>query len=529
MTEPLDHFAGLGVAPPTLDSTVTIDATSDVGPLYLHRDDAVITPTIVKTGCWEPEEAVFLTSVLRDGGTFIDVGANIGYFTLLASAIVGPSGRVFAVEPEPRNVEILRANVWRNRAWNVRILPLAAQAETGYVGLRLSAVNRGDHQVVDASTHTGALVPAARLDELLDGMAVDVVKIDVQGVDHQVVEGLEGVLAQNPKAVLMCEFWLTGMEERGIDPRTVIERYAQLGLRVGLLGYAGAVSHASADEVVEACRVGDNDFVNVVLTSNDSEIPMLPPQRQSPPLDSDPAVLPEAAPMEAGLVEQVTALAEEANRGGGGYHVLRPLPGVVVNGEYDMTPLLPAYHLPDDLAGNTVLDVGTASGFFAMECARRGAKVTAIDLVLWDTQHWQIAELMNWDVRRVQKDIYELDPTFGPFDIVICGSLLLHLPDPLGAIRRLRGVCKGRAIVSTSCPEQESELPICEFAGELQEGGAYWAYWNISGEALRRMLLAAGFDAVENQDHFTLTPVPGHAHTWSVFHAVAHGVVSSSK
>jgi hypothetical protein len=81
--------------------------------------------------------------------------------------------------------------------------------------------------------------------------------------------------------------------------------------------------------------------------------------------------------------------------------------------------------------------------------------------------------------------------------------------------------------VSTSAPEQESEQPICEFAGELQEGGAYWAYWNIGSEALRRMLLAAGFDAVENQDHFTLRPVPGHAHTWSVFHAVAHGVVSS--
>jgi hypothetical protein len=111
--------------------------------------------------------------------------------------------------------------------------------------------------------------------------------------------------------------------------------------------------------------------------------------------------------------------------------------------------------------------------------------------------------------------------------LVISGSLIVHLPDPLGAIRRLRGVCGGRTVISTVCPENQTGAPICEFVGESQEGGAYWAYWNISAEALRRMLLAAGFDHVEHQDHFTLTPVPDHPHTWSMFHTVAHGVVST--
>jgi 2-polyprenyl-3-methyl-5-hydroxy-6-metoxy-1,4-benzoquinol methylase len=199
-----------------------------------------------------------------------------------------------------------------------------------------------------------------------------------------------------------------------------------------------------------------------------------------------------------------------------------------VAGEYDMAPLLPAFHVPVDLTGKTVLDVGTASGYFAIECARRGATVTAIDLDLEprDFYHWAIAELMEWDVRRVQKDIYELDSRFGRFDVVICGSLLVHLPDPLGALRRLRGVCGGRTIVSTPRPEFEPDGPTCEFVGDLQERGAYWAYWNIGAEALRRMLLAAGFARVEHEDQFTLEPVPGHAHRWSIPHAVAHGVVA---
>lgn len=227
-------------------------------------------------------------------------------------------------------------------------------------------------------------------------------------------------------------------------------------------------------------------------------------------------------------VDEIRRLAEEANHAGRGYHVMRPLPGIELAGEYDMTPNLPAFHLPDDLSGVTVLDVGTASGFFAMECARRGASVTAVDLVLWDANHWKIASLMGWNINRVQRDIYALDESLGQFDIVICGSLLLHLPDPVGAIRRLRDVCRGRTIISTTCSEHDSKVgpPSCEFIGKPRAGGAYWAYWNIGTVALRRMLLAAGFSRVEHEDHFTLKTVPEHEHQWTMPHAVAHGVVA---
>jgi FkbM family methyltransferase len=521
MTTTRSDFPGVGLLPPVLDSSSSINAMADVGSMYLHRDDSVITPTILKTGCWEPDEAAFLKAALRPGHRFLDVGANVGYFSLMASSIIGPSGYVLAVEPEPRNLDLLRANVWRNRAWNVRVLPIAAQAETGYAGLRVSSVNRGDHQIVDATRHSGSLVPAACLDEILGDLTIDVVKVDVQGVDHEVVEGLRGVIAASPGIVLLCEFWLTGLEERGIDPHSVIAGYQESALEIGLLGHGGSATPATSDQVVAACRANTTGFVNLVL----NPVRHAAKERSSFAADSSEASG-QSRGIEPEVAKQVEALAEEANRAGGAYHVLRPLPGVVVAGEYDMTPLLPAFHLPDDLANKTVLDVGTASGFFAMECARRGASVTAVDVVLWDSHHWAIAELMQWDVRRVQRDIYDLEPSFGQFDLVICGSLLLHLPDPLGAIKRLRGVCRARTIVSTSSPQHDVDGPVCEFIGEQREGGAYWSYWNIGAEALRRMLLAAGFDRVEHQDHFTLTPVPSHPHKWSVLHTVAHGVVA---
>jgi len=79
------------------------------------------------------------------------------------------------------------------------------------------------------------------------------------------------------------------------------------------------------------------------------------------------------------------------------------------------------------MTGLTVIDVGTATGFFALECAKRGAKVTAID-VLADSPVSALAKALGLKVRFKQKTL--LAGNIGVFDLVICGSLLMHLPDP---------------------------------------------------------------------------------------------------
>ena len=71
----------------------------------------------------------------------------------------------------------------------------------------------------------------------------------------------------------------------------------------------------------------------------------------------------------------------------------------------------------------------------------------------------------NANIHYVKKNIYELEAEFGQFDVVVCGSLLLHLPDPFGAIRKIRNVCREQAIVSTACPHDSmtNSRPVCEF------------------------------------------------------------------
>jgi 2-polyprenyl-3-methyl-5-hydroxy-6-metoxy-1,4-benzoquinol methylase len=193
---------------------------------------------------------------------------------------------------------------------------------------------------------------------------------------------------------------------------------------------------------------------------------------------------------------KLRSLVAELNDRGGTYHKIDFGDALVVNGEYDMTRYIHQYDLPAKLDGQSVLDIGTSSGFFAFECARRGGNVTAIDL--WDgSLIEEFQKSLGLSVRYEKKSIYDLDEEFGTFDLVICGSLLLHLPDIFGAVRKIRAICKGRAIIATAFlddPERR-DRGYCEFYGiqATGDGHEYGTYWAVSPTALRKMLLAAGF------------------------------------
>jgi FkbM family methyltransferase len=250
--------------PEELDPAAVVDVETQVGKIFLHRDDQVMTPAISEHGCWEPDETNFLRAALRPGHTFLDVGANVGYMTLLGARRVGPGGRVIAVEPDGSNRQLLLANLWRN-GLSAEILPVAAYSRRGFIRFVRSEANRGDHQVREAADG-GSLVPCSTMDELLGALRVDVAKIDAQGVDQEVLEGMAGLVRCNPAIVVLSEFWPENLSERGIDPNAVLDRYHALGFTIRLLAPGGGVRAADAEEVIQACRAREERFVNLVLT-----------------------------------------------------------------------------------------------------------------------------------------------------------------------------------------------------------------------------------------------------------------------
>jgi FkbM family methyltransferase len=253
--------------PEPLAPHMVVDLATELGPLYMHAGDRVMTPFIQTHGFWEASETKFLRAALREGATFLDVGANTGYFSVLGSKLVGATGRVFAVEPEGRNVTLLKANLWRHGCDNSVILPIAAHRQRGFTPMRLNEENRGDHQV-GWGDEAGELVPCARLDELLAGVPIDVAKVDTQGVDHDVIDGLTGLLGPDRPVTIMCEFWLEGMAHRDIDPAEVLRGYQRLDFELGLLEDDGSVRGASPPEVIAAAAAWAGLYVNVILRRN---------------------------------------------------------------------------------------------------------------------------------------------------------------------------------------------------------------------------------------------------------------------
>jgi FkbM family methyltransferase len=274
---PASARAEPSVAPPALDTLEALAAdpvvaadvvtvATDVGELLLHADDEVMTPIIRAHGRWEEDEAIWMNGLLRPGQTVIDCGANVGYFSLLASRAVGPAGRVLAFEPERANLRLLRHNLWRNGADNVQVVPAAAGDARTPLALRFNAANRGDHQVHAEAQGTDVLVPSVVIDELLPTEAVDVVKVDTQGSDHVVIAGMRQLLDRSPGAHVLVEFWLDAMEDRGVRPADVLADYRALGRPMGMLEPGGSVTDSTDGEIVAAAqKTAPVRFVNVIL------------------------------------------------------------------------------------------------------------------------------------------------------------------------------------------------------------------------------------------------------------------------
>lgn len=205
------------------------------------------------------------------------------------------------------------------------------------------------------------------------------------------------------------------------------------------------------------------------------------------------------------------------------YHRMDFGGGFAIEGEFDLGKVIHQYRIPESLVGKTVMDVGTYNGYLALYCAVRGGRVTAVDIYEPPGFVATISQLFDVPIEYRKCNIYDLNSGAGQFDLVICGSLLLHLLDPVGALQRLRTVCKGQVIVSTGCMADSATNPakICEFVGTRHEseGGSYWQSWSLSAAALRQMLLAAGFARIDWEDHFDLISEPS-KNSYSIRHVI---------
>ncbi len=158
-------------------------------------------------GCWlgsyEQEKQELFASTITPGSVVYDVGANVGFYTLLASELVGDSGRVIAFEPLPRNVELLRDHIHINNLSNVEVIDAA-------VADRMGSASFDDQRnpSMGQLSETGRMeVRTVALDDLVQGGTIpppNFIKIDVEGAEEAVLKGSEGILAAHQPTIFLA-------------------------------------------------------------------------------------------------------------------------------------------------------------------------------------------------------------------------------------------------------------------------------------------------------------------------------------
>jgi len=200
--------------------------------LGLHMVSETLSASIFRLQTNEPAVTSLILEFLNEGDAMIDVGANIGWHTVLAAEKVGAKGYVYAFEPDPTNFRLLTDNCATNALSWVERIEAAAGDRNGEELLRLSLTNFGDHrlyEVVD-ETRPNSRVQVVRLDDAL-GHRLDrlrLVKIDTQGYEPKVLRGMCGIAERWHPAIVM-EFWPHGILASGESVYEVlafIERFS---------------------------------------------------------------------------------------------------------------------------------------------------------------------------------------------------------------------------------------------------------------------------------------------------------------
>lgn len=245
--------------------------------LYVHGPrDRFVSRQLREQGVWEPYETELLLSLLRPGGVFVDVGANIGYFSILAASRVGATGQVVAVEPDPDNCRLLRRSLAHNQLERqVQVIEGALSDHEGGGSLFLSEDNLGDHQIYnDGGGRSAVPIKLYHGGQLLSVAApgIDVLKVDTQGSEWQVMRGLHTLLlGMTAIPYIMIELTPYSLAQAGGSGRQLIELLDEV---VEAMWIVDHVEHrlvaCGAEELALWCdnvaaTPGDRGFMNILV------------------------------------------------------------------------------------------------------------------------------------------------------------------------------------------------------------------------------------------------------------------------
>ncbi len=174
--------------------------------------------------------------LIKPGMTVLDLGAHVGYYTLLAAKLVGEKGRVFAFEPAPATYALLIKNITINGYQNIVPIQKAVSNKSGQVRLFLNDYNTGRHNIYD---HYGekkryVIVDSITLDEFFRGqdISIDFIKMDIEGAEMVALQGMENLIRKTRNLKLVTEFNPNFLTGAGYSPEAFLRNLTEHGFKL---------------------------------------------------------------------------------------------------------------------------------------------------------------------------------------------------------------------------------------------------------------------------------------------------------
>ncbi|MDO4575650.1 MAG: FkbM family methyltransferase [Planctomycetia bacterium] len=192
-------------------------------------------------GIWEQGTTELFLKSVRPGEVVIDIGANVGYYTLLASQLVGPTGKVYAVEPASLTRERLLRNLKLNHITNVVVLPYGSWDEEGETYLNFHTEERGRSSVIPGNAEEKTVREKILLKPLRDLIPpeeysrIRLIKMDVEGAEHRTLKGLLPILEANQPMTIFSEVIPDSLKALGGDADEYIQTLRSLGFAIDVI------------------------------------------------------------------------------------------------------------------------------------------------------------------------------------------------------------------------------------------------------------------------------------------------------
>ncbi len=179
----------------------------------------------IKKGNYDKFQIECLRQIIKKGNIVVDLGANIGYYTLILAKLVGKSGHVFAFEPEPSNFKLLSKNVEQNKHHNVTLIQKAVSNKSNKSKLYVSKRNMLSHRIFDAEDKRNCIdIAVITLDEYFEKLEkpINFIKMDVEGAEYATLYGASKIIENSKNLVVMMEYFPKWIKKFGYVPEELL-------------------------------------------------------------------------------------------------------------------------------------------------------------------------------------------------------------------------------------------------------------------------------------------------------------------